>query len=145
MFCSTGKVALAFVSSKMKSSDYIQVLEKHLEPFIRRNRRRQLIFQQDNASIHASRETRRYLNERDIAVLEWPACSPDLNPIENVWGHLARAIYAGNKQYQSVAQLKQAILAGWNKISLQTPQNYVDSIPNRIFQVIQRNGSATDY
>lgn len=144
-FCSTGKVSLAFVTSKMKSADYVQVLTDHLLPFLRRHRRQQFTFQQDNASIHASRETSRWLATNNIDVLDWPACSPDLNPIENIWGHLVRIIYEGNRQYDTVDQLKTAILTAWNKLGLQTLQNHVNSMPNRIFQVINRNGCVTDY
>lgn len=144
-FCSSGKVALAFVSSKMKSANYIRVLAEHLEPFMHHRRRDQLIYQQDNATIHVSRESRKWFSDNLIALLDWPACSPDLNPIENVWGHLVRAIYANNTQYATVAELKTAILAAWEKLTLKTLQNHVNSMPNRIFQVIQRNGAATDY
>ena len=52
---------------------------------------------------------------------------------------------AENKEYKTVAELKQAILAAWNGLNLQTFQNHVNSMPNRIFQVINRNGDATDY
>jgi len=86
-----------------------------------------------------------FLNRNSIDVLNWPVCSPDLNPIENIWGQLVRIIYAENKQYKSVAELKQAILAAWNGLSLETFQNHINSMPNRIFQVINRNGDATDY
>jgi len=57
------------------------------------------IFQQDNAPIHASKETKTWLDLKKINLLEWPAYSPDLNPIENVWGIMARRVYANGKQY----------------------------------------------
>jgi transposase len=129
----------------MKSEDYIQILAEHLEPFVRHLQRQHLTFQHDNASIHASRKTRQWLSDNNIISLDWPACSPDLNPIENIWGHLVRTIYAGNKQYQTVNQLRIAILDAWNRLGLRTLQNHIDSMSNRIFQVINRNGSATDY
>lgn len=126
--------------------NYVEVLEEHLLPFINTFPPSQpVIYQQDNASIHSSKLTSTYLWRSCISTLDWPACSPDLNPIENIWGHLVRAIYAGNKQYQTVAELKQAILSAWDDLTIQTLQNHVNSMPNRIFEVIQRDGKATSY
>ena len=44
----------------------------------------------------------------NLKVLKWPARSPHLNPIENVWGVLAREVYSNGKQYFSVQELKDA-------------------------------------
>lgn len=129
----------------MKSSDYVKVLEEHILPLFVLFPDNGFIFQQDNASIHTSRETMDWLKQYGIEVLEWPACSPDLNPIENLWEYLVKVIYAENRQYQSVNELKTAILTAWNNIPQEIIQNLINSMPNRIFQVIQCQGRATDY
>ena len=48
--------------------------------------------------------------------MEWPACSPDLNPIENVWGWMVRKLYAKGKNYGSKNDLKKSIIELWGKI-----------------------------
>ena len=46
-FCSSGKLRLAFVSSRMNCQDYINVIEAHLLPFLRGPRRRMFAYQQE--------------------------------------------------------------------------------------------------
>ena len=50
-------------------------------------------FQQDNAAIHSARFTQGFFNERNIQFLTWPALSPDLNPIEDLWGILSAKVF----------------------------------------------------
>ncbi len=48
------------------------------------------IFQQDLAPAHTAKSTKSWLNDHGVSVLDWPANSPDLNPIENIWGIVKR-------------------------------------------------------
>ena len=50
------------------------------------------LFQQDNARPHSARVTTACLRRHRVRMLDWPACSPDLSPIENVWRILKRRI-----------------------------------------------------
>jgi hypothetical protein len=85
------------------------------------------------------------LTARNINILPWPAYSPDLNPIENLWGILVRRIYAENRQFQTREELQEAILEAWEEIDQRTIDNLVGSMPNRLFQLIQCNGGPIDY
>uniref|UniRef100_A0AAR2KV54 Tc1-like transposase DDE domain-containing protein n=1 Tax=Pygocentrus nattereri TaxID=42514 RepID=A0AAR2KV54_PYGNA len=65
---------------------YIQVLEQHMLPSKQRLfQGRPCLFQQDNAKPHSACVTTAWLRSKRVRVLDWPACSPDLSPIENVW------------------------------------------------------------
>ncbi len=48
---------------------------------------------QDNAPIHTARVVKSWLREENIQLLDWPPYSPDLNPMENLWGLLKSGIY----------------------------------------------------
>lgn len=143
--CSKEKLQIAFCSSKMNSVAYQEVLKDNLLPFKRRFRRTPLMLLQDNASIHASRSTSAWLTAYKINVLDFPARSPDLNPIENVWGILVRRIYANNRRFRTLNQLKGAILEAWENLEQSLLNKLVDGMPHRIFEVIQKNGASTHY
>lgn len=144
-FCPAGKLQLAFVPHKLNSLRYQQVLNEHLLPFYQCRQRAMFMFMQDNAPCHASRSTHAWLADQNVPTLEWPSCSPDLNPIENLWGIIVRRIYADNKQYQSVDELRHAVELAWRGIEQETMDNLVLSMENRMFQVINGNGGPTDY
>ena len=46
---------------------------------------RSFIFQHDNAPCHRLASTVSFLEDHNICLIDWPANSPDANPIENLW------------------------------------------------------------
>ncbi|CAI5452412.1 unnamed protein product [Caenorhabditis angaria] len=144
-FSAAGTLKIAFVSFKMDSLDYQKTLHDYLLPYLRRFRTRKFTFQQDNAAIHVSQSSKDWFKSHKIKVLDWPACSPDLNPMENVWGELVRRVYAQGKKYDTVDQLKDAIETEWNKIDKNYLKRLVDSMPNRLYDVISKHGGPTKY
>lgn len=144
-FGAMGKVDLAFPSARMDSVEYQEVLSSRLVPFLRKFRRLDFTYQQDNAPIHVSAATREWMEARRIKTMKWPACSPDLNPVENMWGIIVRRIYANKKQYGSVQELKNAILGAWRGIDNELIMNLVNSMNNRLFELVLKHGKYIDY
>lgn len=144
-FSGFGKCQLAIVSHKMNSVDYQNVFEIHLRPHFHQFQAAKLIFMQDNAVIHRSKSTKEWLQTAKIPTLKWPAISPDLNPIENVWGILVRDVYDNARQYTTTKELETAILAAWDRLTMDTLENLIRSMPNRMKKVFKANGDVIDY
>lgn len=144
-FHAEGKLPLAFTSARMDADEYQQLLETHLLPFLQQNAGQGWVFQQDNAPPHASRSTKGFLRRNSVEVLDWPACSPDMNPMENIWGHLVRKIYEHNQTYSSLQGLRSAILRAWDELPLQTLRNHAASMPARLVDVAMNRGGPIEY
>uniref|UniRef100_A0A3B1IST3 Transposase Tc1-like domain-containing protein n=1 Tax=Astyanax mexicanus TaxID=7994 RepID=A0A3B1IST3_ASTMX len=76
-------------------------------------------------------------------VLAWPANSPDLNVIENLWAIVKRKIR--DRKPTTLDQLKQNIATAWEAVSAETCDKLVKSMPRRLQAVIQAKGAATKY
>ncbi|KAG3078758.1 hypothetical protein PI124_g19736 [Phytophthora idaei] len=76
--------------------------------------------------------------------MKWPARSPDLTPIENLWAILSRTVYNnGKKHYSSVAELRAAVLAAWDAVDEATLAKLVDSMPKRLVGMLDKKGNKT--
>lgn len=140
-----GQTSLAFIEGKQNSEKYQDTLEVNLLPFIDVLGGPDCVFQQDNASIHVSNSTKAWLNQKNITVMDWPALSPDLNPIENLWGILTRKVYENGRQYSSVEELKRFIEKCWYEIQPEVLQKLVNSMEHRVFELISCKGNTIKY
>ena len=85
-FHSGGVLDLHFVTGRLNGPDYQQILAQHLLPFLNTPQRNGYSFVQDNAPCHVSNGTKQWMAANGINTIDWPACSPDCNPIENFFG-----------------------------------------------------------
>ena len=69
----------------------------------------------------------------------------DLNPVKNLFGNLVRRVYAGGRQYATVAELKASIQQEWNNLDVTMLKKLAESLPARLFQVGARQGASTGY
>jgi hypothetical protein len=94
--------------------------------------------------VHTARSTRRWLRDNNIRMFnggEWPASSPDMNPIEHVWPLVSRQLVGD--VFASRDQLWDALVVAFGKISrLQIPRLY-DSMPRRLQALLDARGGPT--
>ncbi|GFU97593.1 transposable element Tcb1 transposase [Trichonephila clavipes] len=67
----------------------------------------------DNARPHRNLAVEELLESEDITRMDWPAYSPDLNPIEHVWDALGRRIAACLHHPENTQKLKQMLIEEW--------------------------------
>ena len=140
-----GKAPIHVCKGSMTSKTYIQLLKTSMMPNIEHCSGHNALFMQDNASIHRSDETMQFFEEKGITLLVSPANSPDLNPMENVWGLLARRVYANSRTFPNVASLQKAIEDCWAKFTIEELKPFISSMPDRMYQVIFNHGGNTKY
>ncbi len=121
-----GKGNLHFCDGTINAEKYIEILEHNMLPSRRHLfQGRPCIFQQDNAKPHSARITKSWLRRKRVRVLDWPACSPDLSPIENVWRILKRKMR--QRRPRTVAHLKTCLQEEWDKITPETLHHLVSA------------------
>ena len=74
------------------------------------------LFQHDNAPVHKSRSIQKWFVEIGVEELDWPAQSPDLNPIEHLWDELERRLRAWPNRPTFVPDLTNALVAEWKQV-----------------------------
>ncbi len=104
---------------------------------------RRALFQHDNDPKHTSKATVGFLKKNRVKVIQWPSMSPDLNPIEHLWGILKRQVE--HHSPSSIQSLKEVILEEWKKIDLAKCRQLVHSMPRRLGAVIKNHGGHTKY
>jgi hypothetical protein len=72
--------------------------------------------------------------------LDWPAQSPELNPIGHLWDELEHRLRARPNRPKSVPDLTNALVAEWKQVPAAMFQHLVESLPRRVEAVIAAKG-----
>lgn len=138
-----GATPLATIVGSIDSNKYQEVLKDFLVPTMDVLYEDGYVLQQDNAPPHTSAATHKFFRRQGIEVMDWPPMSPDLNPIENLWGLLKKE-FAPLKR-TTLFEWKEKLFALWNSVPLERLQSLVNSMPRRIDACIAANGGHTKY
>lgn len=138
-----GRKPLATIKGIINSEVYCNILNDYLIPPLNILYPQGYKLQEDNAPVHKSKWTTNWKREHGIEFIDWPPNSPDLNPIENVWGLMKRKISEEN--LKTVSVWKRRIEELWSGLSDEYMKSLVDSMPRRIEECIANNGRVTKY
>ena len=143
MVSSRGATRLITFEQNLTAVDFVEYLEdlkKDADKLYRRKKYRIVI---DGDSKHTANDTQKYIKKEGLDVVaRWPANSPDLNPIENIWGIMEKEI----KKLHIMNSLKIHLNSIWRRIT--TPERLkplIDSMEERMKRVLASKGSKIDY
>ncbi|GFW35506.1 transposable element Tc3 transposase [Trichonephila clavipes] len=120
------------------------ILEQHVRLF-RGAMGAEFLFMDDNARPHRANIVHEGLQSEDITRMDWPAYSPDSNPIEHVWDMLGRRIAALQPPPICLPELRRALLDEWRNIPEDQIDNLILSMPRRCKVCIASSGRHTLY
>lgn len=138
-----GVTPLIFVKGNINSIKYCEILEEGLLQSDIVESDLPFKFQQNNARPHTSTDTRTWFQDNFVTVIDWPAASPDLNPIENVWQVIKDKVE--KLEPVSINDWRTTIQQTWASLDDLYLDNLIDSMPRRLEQCVRRNGALTDY
>jgi hypothetical protein len=119
-------------------------------PYFRRYRLRHpnVVFQHDGASVHGTKNVDTCLEDNHIVVLGnktgWPANSPDLSPIENMWAIVSQKVQKALRHKGAVENFE-LVQKCWDDVPVQIVNNLVESFHSRLEKVKTSNGGPIDY
>ena len=123
-------------SKKLKAVGYFEILKNYEEKlhFL------DIIFQQCNAPVHKLKIIGDFYQENEWKVLEWPAYSPDLNPIKNSWAILKQRL-----QRLFWENLEEKLYEIWNEIDAEVVSNVYKNFTNHLQDLKKAKGVTTLY
>lgn len=144
-FCNYKVGPLVLIEGRLNAEMYIELLEDYLLPFLNELGPNSHTFQDDNAPAHSARLTKDWKERNLHQTLPWPAQSPDLNPIENLWDVLERRIRMRSIKPKNKSELMIALEEEWHQLEPERLLKLVESMPRRIKAVINSKGYPTPY
>ncbi len=141
---SAGVGPLCFLKSTVNAAIYQEILEHFMLPSADKlYGDADFIFQQDLAPAHTAKGTKSWFNDHGVTVHDWPANSPDLNPIENLCGIVKRKMR--DTRPNNADDLKATVKETWASIPPQQCHKLITSMPRQIEAVIKAKGAPTKY
>lgn len=143
----SGVGRLDFVIGMMNGEKYIKTMHDKMLPSARTlfgEGATDWWFQDDNAPCHRAKKVKAWMEQQGVTTLPWPAQSPDLNPIENLWQRMA--VILNKTKPKTKKELMEGLVRAWHRvIEAKELEKLVSSMPNRCRLVIENKGWPIKY
>jgi hypothetical protein len=135
------------IDGRMDGELYVKIMQDELQESLAYYKKQpeQVIFQQDNDRKHTCKKAQAYFKDQEYQVLNWPAQSPDLNPIEHLWNHLKNQLSKYEEPPNGILQLWERVQKEWDMIPPEVSQNLIESMPRRVAALLKAKGGYTKY
>lgn len=146
-FTKHGVGPLVRIEGIMKKEMYLSILQENLPAAFDKIGlpENQIIFQHDGDPKHTAKIVVNWLQNQRFEVLKWPAQSPDMNPIENLWGFIKKRLANYAEPPVGVNQLWERVKEEWNSIPQEIIDNLYSSMPRRMQELQKNKGLWTKY
>jgi transposase len=136
---SAGVGMLHFIDGTVDGGAYVEILSTRLLPSLERlHPDGDCLFQQDGAPCHTSKVAQRWFASHRLHLLPWAPSSPDMSPIENVWGMMKKKIR--KERPRTKEELMAALRRIWDNITPARCKELVSTMHNRVQALLNAKG-----
>ena len=139
-----GATKIVMFNGIMTATRYSDILSASLVPFLKGKYPHGHRLYQDNDPKHTSKYVQRFFVANRIQWWKSPAESPDLNPIELLWGSMKTFIRDKIKP-KNLGQLKDGIRKYWTAVTPEVCTRYIDHLQKVMPVVVQEAGAPSGH
>ncbi len=143
--CAQGIGYMCRIDTILDSELYCRILDDELMKTLKlyKLKASDIIFQQDGDPKHNARIAQEWLVDNNIKTFTWPPQSPDLNVIEHMWWRLKERLNSYPTKPSNKGELWQRIEEQWEMFTADDCRSLIDTMPQRIRDVIKAKGGPT--
>lgn len=139
---------MSLIEGTMNGELYLEVMKDELWQSIDEAglNPREVIYMHDNASPHTTKTNVEWLDKQPFKTMVWPANSPDLNPIENMWSRLKyKLFHEYDDPPKGINMLWDRTVETWYNIERDEVRKYMETMPKRVQHVLKSKGMWIKY